>query len=276
MGSKLAADDTSANKQWQRNKDAETQQQQQVTGNHSSDSTTISEGNSSGQSLAMDSIGDTTGSPMIKNEDRRYKEEDNEKVTIVSSPDGSKMQQPHHAKRANRGRPSSCVFVASLSAMHSDDHLCNSVNDHFKQWGEITLVKVLRDQVNRPYAFVQYTNDKDAADALTGAQHNTLDGRTIRCEPARVNRTLFITPLKDSYANEPLVQDFLNQYGEVEELIYSNSSPSSNRKHHNWFAKFAYRDDAIRAYASLRLDNVCFQPMKVKHIAFFFFFFFLY
>lgn len=148
-----------------------------------------------------------------------------------------------------RGRPSSCVFVASLSAMHSDDHLCKSVHNHFKQWGEITLVKVLRDQVNRPYAFVQYTNDRDAASALAGAQHNTLDGRTIRCEPARVNRTLFVTPLNDDLANESTVEEFLGQYGELEELVYSNFAPGGTKKHHSWFAKFAYRDDAIRAYA---------------------------
>lgn len=182
------------------------------------------------------------------------------------------------SRRSMRGRPSSCVFVASLSAMHSDDHLCNSVNNHFKQWGDITLVKVLRDQVNRPYAFVQYTNDNDAANALAGAQHNTLDGRTIRCEPARVNRTLFVTPLNDDLANDTTVQEFLGQYGELEELVYSNLATAGTKKPHSWFAKFAYRDDAIRAYAvsiigsglplelltmffqSLRLDNVCYTP----------------
>lgn len=157
--------------------------------------------------------------------------------------------QPH------RGRPSSCVFVASLSAAHSDDHLSNSVMEHFQQWGKITLVKVLRDQVNRPYAFVQYTNDQDASAALAGAQNTTLNGRVIRCEPARVNRTLYVTPLNQNAANEKSVQSYLEQFGELEDLVHSAGGTFRRVGSNSWFAKFVYRDDAIRAYASLRLHN---------------------
>uniref|UniRef100_A0A060T3I0 ARAD1C37532p n=1 Tax=Blastobotrys adeninivorans TaxID=409370 RepID=A0A060T3I0_BLAAD len=164
-----------------------------------------------------------------------------------------KKEQP--TIQSHRGRPSSCVFVASLSAAHSDDHLSNSVMEHFQQWGKITLVKVLRDQVNRPYAFVQYTNDEDASAALAGAQNTTLNGRVIRCEPARVNRTLYVTPLNQNLANEKSVQSYLEQFGELEDLVHSAGGTFRRIGSNSWFAKFVYRDDAIRAYASLRLHN---------------------
>ncbi|CCH44732.1 Polyadenylate-binding protein, cytoplasmic and nuclear [Wickerhamomyces ciferrii] len=158
-------------------------------------------------------------------------------------------------KEEFRGRPSSCVFVASLASSKTDDELSISVTKHFEQWGTLALVKVLRDPSNRPYAFVQYTTDEDAKKALRGAQHSILDGRSIRCEPAKVNRTLYIAtatgvdlPLKD-------IKDVLKIYGEVEQTVGNNDTQfRKSNLNKAWFCKFAYRDDAIRAYANLRLS----------------------
>ncbi|ODV96714.1 hypothetical protein PACTADRAFT_32211 [Pachysolen tannophilus NRRL Y-2460] len=185
-----------------------------------------------------------------------------------------------------RGRPSSCVFVASLAAAMSDDHLCISVTKHFKKWGKLAMVKVLRDPSNRPYAFVQYTNDEDAKRALKGAQHSILDGRAIRCEPARVNRTLYVATTSDAALKEVDIRKNLEIFGEIEQLVgigsldktmfsatkrngynnYNNNNNSNNNNNNNinnnnnpnsghraWFCKFVYRDDAIRAYADLRV-----------------------
>lgn len=155
-----------------------------------------------------------------------------------------------------RGRPSSCVFVASLAASLSDDELCLSVTNSFKQYGELARVKVLRDHANRPYAFVQYKNDKDAKRALKMAQGSILNGRTLRCESARVNRTLFITHQDQLPFNR--IVELCEKFGELEQLV-------PNKEHHHfkkynyptstgnsWFVQFAYRDDAIRAFANLR------------------------
>lgn len=123
------------------------------------------------------------------------------------------------------------------------------------QWGTLALIKVLRDPSNRPYAFVQYTNDADAKRALKEAQHTILNGRTIRCEPAKVNRTLYIATSNDTEISSKEVMDMLGKYGEIEQVIGDNDS---NYKKSNfnraWFCQFAYRDDAIRAYANLRLS----------------------
>ncbi|CCE63522.1 hypothetical protein TPHA_0F00350 [Tetrapisispora phaffii CBS 4417] len=160
-----------------------------------------------------------------------------------------------------RGRPSSCIFVASLAATLTDDELCISVTENFKKFGELARVKVLRDPSNRPYAFVQYTNDKDAKKALKKAQGTSLNGRLLRCEPAKVNRTLFIThPIKKISSID--IQRLCEKFGELElvvpnrennQYIKRYSYPLSNSN--SWFVQFAYRDDAIRAFANFRGDN---------------------
>jgi hypothetical protein len=44
----------------------------------------------------------------------------------------------------------------SLSKKLSDESLRLAVQDHFQKWGSVMNVKVLRDWLGRPYAFVQY------------------------------------------------------------------------------------------------------------------------
>lgn len=44
----------------------------------------------------------------------------------------------------------------SLSAQSTDEQLQDDVTEHFGQWGPILSVKVSRDWMNRPFAFVQY------------------------------------------------------------------------------------------------------------------------
>lgn len=154
-----------------------------------------------------------------------------------------------------RGRPSACVFVASLSSNMSDDVLCQSVTNHFKQWGEMTLVKVLRDPANRPYAFVQYAKDEDADKAISEGQHSILNGRTVRCEKARVNRTLYLQ-LANSGICEKTMKKLLTRFGEIERLVAVNENfnviNSAKVPNKNWFCKYVYRQDAISAFANLK------------------------
>ncbi|WLF80435.1 hypothetical protein PVL30_004212 [Lodderomyces elongisporus] len=154
-----------------------------------------------------------------------------------------------------RGRPAACVFVASLRSNMTDDDLCISVTDHFKQWGPLATVKVLRDTSNRPYAFVQYLSEQNSKLAIKMAHNSILNGRSIRCEAAKVNRTLFFTAR--SFLTEDVVKRIMSRFGEIEELIPSNirgqifTHSPFGRGHRNWFCKFVYRDDAIKAFASL-------------------------
>lgn len=145
-------------------------------------------------------------------------------------------------------------LTISLSSAHDDDHLSKSVRQHFEKWGEITLVKVLRDTAGRPYAFVQYTNDENARKALIQGQSTTLDGRIIRCEPAKVNRTLFVIASRsNNSASEQNLRQCFEKFGEIEELAPNKTNPPMTRP--SWFLKYVYRDDAIRAYAAISLQE---------------------
>ncbi|ODQ79562.1 hypothetical protein BABINDRAFT_13877 [Babjeviella inositovora NRRL Y-12698] len=191
-------------------------------------------------------------------------EEEVQDAVSEDSKPAKKFDDPQsHNNGSFRGRPSSCVFVASLSSSMSDDHLCMSVTKHFLKWGELSMVKVLRDTSNRPYAFVQFSTDVDAKKAILEGQHSILDGRSIRCESARVNRTLYIAPESVQELGVDHVRESMEEFGEVEQLmpypLYGGLHPrqarSGDKTSHAFFCKYAYRDDAIRAYANLRNDR---------------------
>lgn len=155
-----------------------------------------------------------------------------------------------------RGKPSACVFVASLCASKNDDDLCISVTNHFKQFGQLSSVKVLRDTSNRPYAFVQYTNENDSNNAIDKGHNSILDDRILRCEPAKVNRTLFIN-FKQMFSQQDLIQ-LLKKFGEIEQTYMSTVSGkllNDNGLSKYWFIKFVYRDDAIRCFANLTVSS---------------------
>ncbi|CCH58645.1 hypothetical protein TBLA_0A08550 [Henningerozyma blattae CBS 6284] len=156
-----------------------------------------------------------------------------------------------------RNQPSSCVFVASLAATLTDEELSNSVTNHFAKYGDLKMVKVLRDGKNRPYAFVQYTNDSDATRALKEAHGSKLDGRELRCERARVNRTLHIS--SKIQLNDEFIKTMCMEFGQLEQVIKGqNNNPYIRRNNYlsnminSWFVRFVYRDDAIRAFANIR------------------------
>lgn len=159
----------------------------------------------------------------------------------------------------SKDRPSACVFVASLSSNISDDVLCKTVSSHFKQWGNVTFVKVLRDLANRPYAFVQYGTDQEANKAIIEGQHSILNNRTIRCEKARVNRTLFVHVSNRRKISTNDFQAILETYGEIEKLVpaelHFKHTRESTDINQSWFAKFVYRQDAINAFAGLKLRD---------------------
>lgn len=170
---------------------------------------------------------------------------------------------PRSSDDPSFSRPSSCIFVASLAATLTDAELNASVTKEFKKYGKIVSVKVLRDPANRPYAFVQYASDEDALNALSQAQGTTLNNRNIRCERAKVNRTVFISSnFAENLDNKLTVErvvDLMSKFGELEQVVPSrdqlykkNYYPSEVAN--SWFIQYAYRDDAIRAYLQMKLN----------------------
>ncbi|KAG0360749.1 hypothetical protein BGZ54_009398 [Gamsiella multidivaricata] len=159
-------------------------------------------------------------------------------------------EEQEQSEQRTKGEPQACLFVASLAASRTDVQLVDSVTEHFKKWGSLLNVKVMRDWMQRPYSFVQFEHIEDAEKAMADAQNTVIDGRHIRIEQARVNRTLFILKFGRATTEQDLI-DMLEQYGPIEDVsIFHDLGPARNRRYA--FAKFAYRDDAIRAYMALR------------------------
>ncbi|KAK7946519.1 RNA recognition motif domain-containing protein [Apiospora aurea] len=81
---------------------------------------------------------------------------------------------------------SSCVFVANLPESMENIKLERELNDKFGEWGAV-FVKIRRDKKNMPYAFCQYTNDRDAAVAMAHGAGTMFQGRPCRVERVRAN-----------------------------------------------------------------------------------------
>ncbi|KAJ3033495.1 hypothetical protein HDV00_006311 [Rhizophlyctis rosea] len=175
----------------------------------------------------------------------------------------------------HKGLPAACLFVASLSSNRPDDYLHMAVTRHFERFGPIMNVKVLKDWLQRPYAFVQFEASlpeviykgipanlheqeiEDARRALIEAHNTSLDGRNIRVEQARVNRTLFIAKFNKSLAEgvdvEKQLKEFLEKFGPVEDLTVLQNYQTGRSKGCG-FVKYCYREDAIRAFLGIRAN----------------------
>ncbi|TPX38357.1 hypothetical protein SmJEL517_g00344 [Synchytrium microbalum] len=174
---------------------------------------------------------------------------------VPPAPSEEEVLEPEHPK----GLPAACLFVASLSSSRTDEQLQESVSKHFEQWGTLLHVKVLKDVMSRPYSFVQFENPDDAKRALAAAHSTTVDGRRIRVEQARVNRTLFIARFARHAADtsvqshERFLMDCLTRFGPVEDLTVVNDD--FGRSRNCAYVKFAFRDDAIRAFIGVRRNH---------------------
>ncbi|KAI7907186.1 uncharacterized protein BX663DRAFT_131085 [Cokeromyces recurvatus] len=162
------------------------------------------------------------------------------------------LSDQHQVEDSNKKKenPAACVFVASLNKHLEDQELHDSVLKHFKQWGQIIGVKVFKDWLKRPYAFVQYENISHCKLALKEAPGTILNGRSIRCEPARVNRSICLISLNQPF-HKKHIQDTLSTFGEIEDITILQP----HGKFHSIFIKYRYRDDALKAYMTLKFSD---------------------
>ncbi|KAI8922661.1 hypothetical protein BC831DRAFT_67211 [Entophlyctis helioformis] len=116
-------------------------------------------------------------------------------------------------------------------------------------------VKVLRDWMGRPYAFVQFADHRAAQQALVEAHNTVVDGRHIRIEQAKVNRTLLVSKMDRSMGDDD-VRRLLEEYGPIEELCVVRHGDSGRFKGCA-FVKYRYREDALAAFTSLRNTHKC-------------------
>jgi len=162
---------------------------------------------------------------------------------------------------AKNGLPSACVFVANLASSQTDEQLLASVEKYFKQFGRLH-VKIRRDNKGNPYSFCQFESDEVARLAVTEGRHAIIDetGRRIRCEPAKVNRTLVLAKRDDSVITRDEVDKMLFGYGPLEAIEFSAAigrTPTRTLNHGvRCFVRFSYRQDAVDCYQFFRCHQV--------------------
>ncbi|XP_076912729.1 uncharacterized protein LOC143571105 [Bidens hawaiensis] len=76
------------------------------------------------------------------------------------------------------------IIVRNLS--YATNERC--LKENFSNFGEIAEVKLIKDQrskISKGYAFIQYTNQDDAMDALEAMDEKYVDGRVVFVELAK-------------------------------------------------------------------------------------------
>eukprot|EP00029_Vermamoeba_vermiformis_P011877 TRINITY_DN6684_c0_g1_i1.p1 TRINITY_DN6684_c0_g1~~TRINITY_DN6684_c0_g1_i1.p1 ORF type:complete len:541 (-),score=88.99 TRINITY_DN6684_c0_g1_i1:345-1967(-) len=153
---------------------------------------------------------------------------------------------PLSSKGEPKGPPQACLFVASLAPETDEDKL----KDQFAVFGQVLKVKLLKDKSSRPYAFVQFQNIEDADSALQSPNGHVVDGRKLRVERAKVNRTLFLAKLSRTMANQEL-RNVTEEYGPVENVTIIKNH-QTNKSKGCGFVKFVFREDAMDAFNGLK------------------------
>ena len=160
------------------------------------------------------------------------------------TPHPSKVDRRNYASEKPKALPEACVFVASLSNTKSISQTQQSLSNYFRQFGNVTNIKVSVDKLNRPFAFVQFERKCDAERAME-ERNALIGGRTVRIEKAKVDREIQVfigpTPLA-------VVEAYLKMYGPIEHInVYDGENGLV------LFCKYNYRDDAIAALKQIPL-----------------------
>ncbi|KUI65660.1 Meiotic activator RIM4 [Cytospora mali] len=110
--------------------------------------------------------------------------------------------------------PTACVFVANLPEPKDDVALEAAIYREFLQYGKC-WVKIRRDSHHMPFAFVQFTSDEEARDALERGKGAMICGRSCRTEMVKANRTFIIQKKSGSPMTVQEAQEVLLPYGSL-------------------------------------------------------------
>ncbi|KAK8040443.1 hypothetical protein PG991_000231 [Apiospora marii] len=109
---------------------------------------------------------------------------------------------------------SACVFVANLPESMDNTPLQKEIDVKFSEFGTC-FVKIRRDKKNMPFAFVQYTNDRDANRARNEGAGITFQGRPCRTEAVRANRTFILRNYVGGTVSLDEARDVLEKHGAI-------------------------------------------------------------
>ncbi|KAI9784739.1 MAG: hypothetical protein M1816_000742 [Peltula sp. TS41687] len=148
--------------------------------------------------------------------------------------------------------PSACVFVANLKSTCSDEELYQAVRTVFEAFG-VVYIKIRRDDRGMPYAFCQYVRDEDAQRAIAQGRGKDIKGRACRTEPARVNRSVYLSRLSGAKVSENEARELLSQYGEIDHCWFcTETERQMYQLPEGIWVKFGYFQDSRDALSALR------------------------
>ncbi|KAH0829599.1 hypothetical protein AYO21_07556 [Fonsecaea monophora] len=160
-------------------------------------------------------------------------------------------QVPTAANAQGLYPPTALIFVANLSKYRSEDQLEIACHQTFDTYGP-NHIKIRRDRNQHPFAFIQFQRDEDATAAVAGAYGLIIDGRKIRIEQAKAERSVILSKTDGTMVSEAETRGILERYGPLELVAPTNMA---NRRHggsgYGMYVKFAfYLDcrDALRLF----------------------------
>ncbi|KAK8024016.1 hypothetical protein PG993_012082 [Apiospora rasikravindrae] len=201
-------------------------------------------------------------------------------VPAVYNPYGVQQREQREARRSRYDDndtvdaqvfypASSCVFVANLPESMENIKLERELNDKFGVWGAV-FVKIRRDKKNMPYAFCQYTNDRDAAAAMANGAGTIFSGRPCRVEKVRANRTFILRNYVGGVVGLDEARQVLQQHGAIGRLEeISRDIADSHGIHQGILVEFKNYDPdrdiqaTFRRHAIYRV--VAHDPQRSRH-----------
>ncbi|KAK4247833.1 hypothetical protein C7999DRAFT_14172 [Corynascus novoguineensis] len=160
--------------------------------------------------------------------------------------------------------PSACVFVANLPESKDDRALEAAVTREFSRFGTV-FVKIRREGkgnvAGMPYAFAQFTDEKDARVAMEEGRGIMILGRPCRTEMVKANRTFVVYSRRGEEVTPDIAREILEPYGELSkcellsvQMQEAMSLPTAVLVE---FAKFDPKRDlnmAVRQHDGYRID----------------------
>ncbi|KAJ4386642.1 hypothetical protein N0V93_009540 [Gnomoniopsis smithogilvyi] len=132
-----------------------------------------------------------TAADMQRLDDVVAQVDDNTLILRQQTSNLSMRHQINGVDAQNLYPPTACVFVANLPEPKDDVALEAAIYREFLKYGKC-WVKIRRDSHHMPFAFVQFTSDAEAQDALEKGRGALIFGRPCRTEMVKANRTFII------------------------------------------------------------------------------------
>ncbi|KAL0218364.1 hypothetical protein P9112_004017 [Eukaryota sp. TZLM1-RC] len=139
----------------------------------------------------------------------------------------------------------SCIFVANIA---ESPKIEEDLRATFVPFGPIERVRIIADKSGAFYAFIQYNDPQHAKNALSHSQNLYLYGRSLRCEPAQTNTTLFMIGRQTSQED---IRIIFSPFGPIEKITIVRDNMTQLSKGCG-FVKYSFREDAIRALTNVR------------------------